>query len=109
MPPLRRAGAAVAPSFAWNGVRSGGSSEEKGTRLAYEASRGPFSSEDPPDRTPSRANEGATAAPARLKGGMARSGCTSGKRQGRPRPSGPTFEARRGWKPSPRGVDGRLW
>jgi len=40
MPPLRRAGAAVAPSFAWDRVRSGGSSEEKGTRLAYEARNG---------------------------------------------------------------------
>jgi len=40
MSPLRRAGAAVAPSFAWDRVRSGGSSEEKGTRLAYEAHDG---------------------------------------------------------------------
>ncbi|KAJ1616963.1 hypothetical protein T492DRAFT_894530 [Pavlovales sp. CCMP2436] len=34
MSPSRRAGAAVAPSFAWVGGRSGGSSKEKDTRLA---------------------------------------------------------------------------
>ncbi|KAJ1624409.1 hypothetical protein T492DRAFT_911768 [Pavlovales sp. CCMP2436] len=34
---MKRSCTAVAPSFAWDGVPSGGSSEEKGTRLAYEA------------------------------------------------------------------------
>ncbi|KAJ1630516.1 hypothetical protein T492DRAFT_871499 [Pavlovales sp. CCMP2436] len=42
-------------------------------------SRVPFSSEDPPDRLPHQANEGATAAPARLKGDMPSSGITPGK------------------------------
>ncbi|KAJ1617959.1 hypothetical protein T492DRAFT_892859 [Pavlovales sp. CCMP2436] len=38
---------------------------------------------------------------------MACLGSTFGKHQGRPQPSGSTSEARRGWDPSPRGVDGR--
>ncbi|KAJ1621338.1 hypothetical protein T492DRAFT_887127 [Pavlovales sp. CCMP2436] len=51
--------------------------------------RVPFSPEDPPDRTPSQANKGATAAPARFKGDTARSGSIPGKHHGRPQPIGP--------------------
>ncbi|KAJ1630116.1 hypothetical protein T492DRAFT_907090 [Pavlovales sp. CCMP2436] len=54
MSPLRRSGAAVAPSFAWDRVRSGGSSKENSTRLAYEASPVLFSPEAPGDWTNER-------------------------------------------------------
>ncbi|KAJ1633301.1 hypothetical protein T492DRAFT_866935 [Pavlovales sp. CCMP2436] len=69
---LRRAGAAFAPSFAWD-----------------------------------RANEGATAAPARLKCDMARSGSNPGKHQPPLTHKRYHLRAWRGWDPSPRGVDGR--
>ncbi|KAJ1624552.1 hypothetical protein T492DRAFT_881685, partial [Pavlovales sp. CCMP2436] len=47
------------------------------------------------------------AAPARLKGDIARSGSIPGKHQGPLQPSGTTSEALRGWDPSSRGVGGR--
>jgi len=65
MLPLRRAGVAVAPSFAWDGVRSGGSSEEKGTLLTYEAR------DDSPAFSRFPGIQGSRGAVARLIGDMA--------------------------------------
>ncbi|KAJ1623021.1 hypothetical protein T492DRAFT_884225 [Pavlovales sp. CCMP2436] len=80
------------PGCQYRATRAGSLTAHKRTHSGERPyARMPFSSEDPLDRTPSKANEGVMAAPVRFQGNMARSGGTSGKHKDRPHPSGPTF------------------